>query len=94
MMCAAVCLAKKLVGKPDAVAPHVRFDERGGKTELRRGLRHRHLVKAVGNSYSPSPNTTASLLDSTTGLIVAGEVNRRDRRVSGKRYTLCGPCRI
>ncbi len=23
-----VCLAVKLVGKPDAVAPHVRFDER------------------------------------------------------------------
>ena len=55
----------KPVGKPDAVAPHVRFDERGEETEQRDGLRHRHLAKAVGNSYSPSPEATAPLLDST-----------------------------
>jgi hypothetical protein len=29
-----VCLALKPVGKPDAGNPHVRFDERGGETEL------------------------------------------------------------
>jgi transposase len=29
-----VCLAMKPVGKPDAGNPHVRFDERGGETEL------------------------------------------------------------
>jgi hypothetical protein len=28
-----VCLAVKPVGKPDAVVPHVRFDERGWETE-------------------------------------------------------------
>ena len=62
---AIVCLAVKSVGKPDAGNRHVRFDERGGKTEPRRGPRHRHLAKAAGNSYSPSPNAIASLLDST-----------------------------
>ena len=30
---AAVSLAMKPVGKPDAGNPHVRFDERGGETE-------------------------------------------------------------
>ena len=30
---AAVCLTMKLVGKPDAGNPHVRFDERGRETE-------------------------------------------------------------
>jgi hypothetical protein len=30
----AVCLKVKPVGKPDAVAPHVRFDERGLETGL------------------------------------------------------------
>ena len=29
-----VCLKLKPVGKPDAVAPHVRFDERGRETGL------------------------------------------------------------
>ena len=33
-MPAAVCLMVKPVGKPDAVAPHVRFDERGWETGL------------------------------------------------------------
>ncbi len=35
----------KPVGKPDAVIPHVRFDERRLETELRRELRHRHRRK-------------------------------------------------
>ena len=30
----AVCFRVKPVGKPDAVAPHVRFDERGWETGL------------------------------------------------------------
>ena len=29
-----MCLKVKSVGKPDAVAPHVRFDERGWETGL------------------------------------------------------------
>jgi hypothetical protein len=29
-----VCLKVKSVGKPDAVVPHVRFDERGRETGL------------------------------------------------------------
>ena len=29
-----MCLEEKPVGKPDAVAPHVRFDERGWETGL------------------------------------------------------------
>ena len=29
-----VCLEVKPVGKPDAVVPHVRFDEQGWETEL------------------------------------------------------------
>ena len=32
--CPAVCLAMKPVGEPDAGNPHVRFDERGGETEV------------------------------------------------------------
>ena len=35
----------KPVGKPDAVIPHVRFDERRLETELWRELRHRHRRK-------------------------------------------------
>ena len=31
---ASVCYRVKSVGKPDAVVPHVRFDERGWETEL------------------------------------------------------------
>src|SRR4030095_1144040 len=31
--CTAVCLAVKPAGEPDAVEPHVRFDERGWETE-------------------------------------------------------------
>ena len=30
---ASVCYKVKSVGKPDAVVPHVRFDERRGETE-------------------------------------------------------------
>ncbi|MGH9891088.1 MAG: hypothetical protein ACREA0_03720, partial [bacterium] len=30
------------VGEPDAVNPHVRFDERGSETERWNGMRHRH----------------------------------------------------
>jgi hypothetical protein len=33
-MLRAVCFRVKPVGKPDAVAPHVRFDERGWETGL------------------------------------------------------------
>ena len=33
-MLPAVCFGVKPVGKPDAVAPHVRFDERGWETGL------------------------------------------------------------
>ncbi len=73
--CAAVCPTMKPVGEPDAVVPHVRFDERGGKTEPWRGLRNRQIAKAVGNSYSPSPNATASLLDSTTSSGWHGQVS-------------------
>jgi len=61
----AVCFEVKPVGKPDAVVPHVRFDERGWETELRDGLRHRHLAKAVGHSYCPSTKATAPIFDST-----------------------------
>jgi RNA-directed DNA polymerase len=60
---AAVCLAMKPVGKPDAGNPHVRFDERGGETEPRRaGLRRRS--ERTANSHR-QPTATASLLDST-----------------------------
>jgi hypothetical protein len=47
--------AVKPVGKPDAGNRHVRFDERGEETEPWQGLRHRHLAKAVGTSYSLLP---------------------------------------
>jgi hypothetical protein len=53
------------VGKPDAVVPHVRFDERRWETELWYGLRHRRLAKAAGNGYSPYPKATAPIFDST-----------------------------
>lgn len=35
------------------------------ETEQWGGLRHRHLAKAVGNSYSPSSAATAPALDPT-----------------------------
>jgi len=33
------------------------------ETELWDGLRHRHMAKAAGNSYAPSPKATAPVLD-------------------------------
>jgi hypothetical protein len=36
------------------------------ETERWDGLRHRHMAKAVGNSYSPDPKATAPVLDPTT----------------------------
>ena len=39
--------------EPDAVVPHVRFDERRLETEPWSGLRHRPTAKAAGNSHSP-----------------------------------------
>ena len=61
MTCPAVGLAMKPVGKPDAGNRHVRFDERGEETEPWRGLRHRHLAKAAGNSYPHAYRHRASL---------------------------------
>ncbi len=71
-----MCLAKKPVGKPDAVVPHVRFDERGGETEC--------FSKAP-----PRPSSTLQIkgrkrhiLTDTTGLLVAAivhEANIQDR---------------
>jgi hypothetical protein len=43
----------KPVGERNAGNPHVAFDEREEETEQWRGLRHRHLAKAAGNSNSP-----------------------------------------
>ena len=37
---AVVCRPRNPVGEPDAVNPHVRFDERGVETEYGRILRH------------------------------------------------------
>lgn len=58
-----MCLVVKPVGEPDAGNPHVRFDERGGETELWREPRHRRWAKAAGNGYSsclspPRPSST------------------------------------
>ena len=54
---AAECFAMKLVGKPDAGNPHVRFDERGRETE-RIPTRHRALPRLyksrAANDMSPS----------------------------------------
>ena len=59
----AVCLMEKPVGKPDAVAPHVRFDERGWETESRQvGLRR--CIERDTNSHR-KPKTTAPIFDST-----------------------------
>ena len=63
-------LEVKPVGKPDAVVPHVQFDERGRETELRDGLRHQHMAKVAGNNHSPSANATAPAFDSTAALIL------------------------
>ena len=59
--------------KPDALAGHVRFDERGVETECMTGY------SGTGNRKGriplrPSLNTTAPLLDSTT-LITCVERN-------------------
>ena len=43
----------KPVGKRHAGEPHVAFDERGGETERRPGLRHRHRAKAAGQRLLP-----------------------------------------
>jgi hypothetical protein len=51
------------VGKPDAVAPHVRFDEQGWETESwQAGLRRCHERDA---SSHRKPKATAPVLDST-----------------------------
>ena len=55
----------KPAGETDAGNPQVRFDERGTETESWKGLGHRHMAKAAGNSEKPSPNTTAPFFDST-----------------------------
>jgi hypothetical protein len=56
------------VGKPDAVAPHVRFDEQGWETESwQTGLRRCHERDA---SSHRKPNATAPVLDSTIPLPV------------------------
>ena len=58
-----VCLTVKPVGKPDAVAPHVRFDERGWETESWQvGLRR--CIERDANSHR-KPETTAPIFDST-----------------------------
>ena len=87
-----VCPVVKPVGKPDAVIPHVRFEERGGKTEPWRGLRHRHLAKAVGNSYSPSPIATASFLDSTGVVELVHRCKLRNQGQSRPRGPACSRC--
>ena len=47
-----VCLEVNPVGKPDAVAPHVRFDERGRETGLQcYRARPRLYVRHEGASY-------------------------------------------
>ena len=43
----------KPVGKPDAVAPHVRFDEREEETEQRHGLRHRDIGESQRQQLLP-----------------------------------------
>ena len=63
---AAVHLGVKSVGKPCAGKPYARFDERGWETELWYGLRHQHIVKAAGKSYSLYPQVTAPIFDSTS----------------------------
>jgi hypothetical protein len=44
----------------------LRLMRRELETERWDGLRHRHMAKAVGNSYSPDPKATAPVLDPTT----------------------------
>ena len=64
-----VCLEVNPVGKPDAVAPHVRFDERGWETESWQvGLRRR--IERDANSHR-KPKTTAPIFDSTAHIILA-----------------------
>src|SRR5918999_764173 len=53
----AVCLTMKPVGKPDAGNPHVRFDERGRETELRR----------MAQATAPFLDSTRDLCEITTG---------------------------
>ncbi len=43
----------KSIGEPDAVTPHVRFDERGMETESWNGLRHRHSDESRRPTATP-----------------------------------------
>ena len=102
--------AVKPVGEPDAGNRHVRFDERGEETEPRCGLRHRHLAKAAGNSYSPRlllPRLSSTLPSRTTidkcayikADLFAGtdrrrSVRRRSRPLSGVQRPRFGPPRF
>jgi hypothetical protein len=54
----AVCLKVKSVGKPDAVAPHVRFDERGWETGL---YATAPVLDSTGNQIEISVDILASL---------------------------------
>ncbi len=75
-----------LVREPDAGDPHVRFDERRLETEPRRGVRHRHLAKAAGNSYPLPPTATAPVVDSTRyGGSTTGRSNARSRGAEKER---------
>src|SRR5215470_3704471 len=60
--CCAVCLAKKPVGEPDAVAPHVRFDERGWETGRCRKARTTAPILDSTNSATSCPERTVRLL--------------------------------
>jgi len=74
----------KPVGKPDAVIPHVRFDERRRETELWRELRHRLGRKPPANRTASQPTVTAPVVDST-GALAAGPRHRNLRHSPDER---------
>src|SRR5947209_18611736 len=53
------CLLVKCLREPDAVEPHVRFDERRRETEPRPRLRHRHDGESRRQQLLPRPTVTA-----------------------------------
>jgi len=59
-----VCLEVNPVGKPDAVAPHVRFDERGRETGLQcyRARPRLYWWRKIIKSAAFNENTTLFLI--------------------------------
>jgi hypothetical protein len=89
-----VCLKLKPVGKPDAVAPHVRFDERGRETGLNAtapvldSTAHQIITKIPELRFVVITIVEASSEESLTAKACFGEVRKRRTKRHARRKTV------